>query len=147
MLRESSKLEGKEVDLQVLSGNAGSGVLPAEDELIAFAETALMFDQSATTAARERLVALIGFDAMIDSACIIANFQRMVRIADGTGIPLDTPVAMVTTAIREDLGINDFGSAENTKPITGIKRQFGLLLGKLLPFVFRQMAKRNNSKL
>jgi len=49
---------------------------------------------------------------------------------------------MVTTDTREALGINEFGSAENTKPIKGIRRLFSLLSGKALPFVFRQMAKR-----
>ncbi|MFT7688134.1 MAG: hypothetical protein ACI9FB_003494 [Candidatus Azotimanducaceae bacterium] len=146
MLRESSKLEGADVDLQVLGGHTGSGDLPAEAELLAFAETALMFDVSATKTAREKLVEVIGYDAMIDSACIIANFQRMVRIADGTGIPLDTPVAMVTAGIREELGINAFGSAENTKPTRGIARLIGLLLAEVLSLVFKQMAKRNNSK-
>ena len=146
MLRESSKLEGKKINLQVLtdgsSTEADTEGLPAEDALLAFAESALKFDKGATTIAREKLIDLIGYEAMVDSACIIANFQRMVRIADGTGIPLDTPVAMVTIDIREALGINEFGSAENTKPIKGIKRLFGLLLGKVLSFVFRQMAKR-----
>ncbi|MFT5211128.1 MAG: hypothetical protein ACI9CE_002865 [Flavobacterium sp.] len=146
MLRESSKLEGREVNLQVLANGgqteASTKGLPAEEALLAFAETALLFDSNATESAREKLIEQIGYDAMIDSACIIANFQRMVRIADATGIPLDTPVAMVTADIREELGINAFGSAESTKPITGIKKYFGLLLGKALPFVFRQMAKR-----
>jgi hypothetical protein len=149
MLRESSRLEGESVDLKVIasgvssasggSGDAGAQGLPAEAELLAFAEAALGYDTDATTNARDKLAAAIGEPAMVDAACIIANFQRMVRIADATGIPLDTPVAMVTTDIREELGINDFGSADNTPAIKGMKKIAGRALGKLLPYVFRRM--------
>lgn len=144
MLRESSRLEGSEVNLQVVvGGHEGEDSLPGEKQLLGFAETALYFDKEATKLARENLIAELGEAAMIDSACIIANFQRMVRIADGTGIPLDTPVALVTTDLREKLGINEFGSAENTPEISGLGKIIGRILGKILPLIFRQMAKKS----
>lgn len=59
---------------------------------------------------------------MVDAAGVIANFQRMVRIADGTGIPLDEPVAMLTTDIREELGLNHYGSADRTPLPNTFKR-------------------------
>ncbi len=52
---------------------------------------------------------------MVDAAGVIANFQRMVRIADGIGIRLDDPVMMLTADIRVDLGINDYGGRRTPK--------------------------------
>ena len=44
--------------------------------------------------------------ALVDAAAVVGNFERMVRIADGTGIPLDKPVAMVSADMREELGLD-----------------------------------------
>ena len=38
----------------------------------------------------------------------------MVRIADGCGIALDDIMVEMTEDLRADLGINEFGSADNT---------------------------------
>jgi hypothetical protein len=111
LLRESSKLTGSEVDLNVItSGLEVESGVPAEAELVNFAEAALAQDNDAISTARSDLAREIGTQGMIDAAAVIANFQRMVRIADGTGIPLDAPMAMVTKEMREALGINEFGS-------------------------------------
>lgn len=56
-------------------------------------------------------------EALVDAAAVIGNFQRMVRIADGTGIPLDKPLAAITADMCKELGYNDFGSAKNTPPV------------------------------
>jgi hypothetical protein len=143
MLRESSRVNGSEVNLQVLtSGSDGEGKVPAESELVAFAEAAMGDNRQAISNARKNLAERVGIEGMIDSAGVVANFQRMVRIADGTGIPLDTPVAIITAGIRDDLGINEFGSADNTPEIGFFKRILGVLLTPLLPFVFRGMTKQ-----
>ena len=78
---------------------------------------------------------------MIDAAGIIANFQRMVRIADGTGIPLDEPVAMMTQDLRSDLGINKYGSAGNAPSLAFPKRLFGRILRPILPALMKRMAR------
>jgi hypothetical protein len=60
----------------------------------------------------------------------------MVRIADATGIPLDAPVDIMTSDVRETLGIDRFTAAANT-PRAGVVRRaltpvLRPLLGKLL---------------
>ena len=79
--------------------------------------------------ARDALQHACGLEAMIDTAAVVANFQRMVRIADSTGIPLDTGMTGMTTALREELGINEFASASNTPPSDGWLQFTGQLLG------------------
>ena len=70
-----------------------------------------------------------------------ANFQRMVRIADGSGIPLDAPMAMITADIRDELGINEFSSANLTQKVGPVKRVLGKVMAMILPVLFRRMAK------
>ena len=56
----------------------------------------------------------LGDQAAVDAAGIVANFQRMVRIADGCGIPLDDFTKDATADVREALGIHEYASAANT---------------------------------
>jgi hypothetical protein len=63
----------------------------------------------------------------------------MVRIADGTGIPLDPPMAMITADMRADLGINNYSSAEYTPEVSAFMRLLGRIMGKMIPFIFRRM--------
>ena len=64
--------------------------------------------------AREALRAAMGADAVVDCAAVVANFQRMVRIADGCGIPLDPPTIGASADFRESLGVHAYTSAANT---------------------------------
>ncbi len=147
MLRESSKIDGNDVALSMItSGNASEGnvvaAIPAAQELLRFAEDALANDTQTLTDARVQLERVIGTEGMVDAAAVIANFQRMNRIADSTGIPLDTPVAMVTEGLRDELGLNDFASAAHTPPLSLLKRFFGKILGKILPVLLRRMSNK-----
>ena len=65
-------------------------------------------------AARERVVQAIGARAAVDAAGVVANFQRMVRIADATGIPVDPYIAERTGPVAKTLGLEAFRSAANT---------------------------------
>ena len=141
MLRESSKLEGNQADLNIItSGLKVEGGVPVETELVNFAEAALGDDTNAISTARSQLETKLGREAMTDAAAVIANFQRMVVIADGTGIPLDPPMAMVTAGLRDELGINAYSSAEYTPNVGPFKRALGSVLGRFLPLLFRRMA-------
>ena len=142
MLRESSKFEGDKVDLKIItSGLEVKAGIAAEKELVDFAEAAMSQDSEAISSARLNLERKIGEQGMIDAAAVIANFQRMVRIADGTGIALDAPMAMVTAGIRDELGINEFSSAEYTPNVGFFKRILGSILGLFLPLLFRGMTR------
>lgn len=43
-----------------------------------------------------------------------AVFHGYVRVADGTGIPVDELVVATSADLREELGINAFAGMENT---------------------------------
>jgi hypothetical protein len=143
MLRVSSELEGEKVDLQsVIEGSKVQSGVPFQDELLAFAEVALGDDDEAITEAREAVRAKMGDEAVVDAAGVIANFQRMVRIADGAGIPLDTPVAVATSMIRSELGLNSYSSSDNTPELNFAQRILGRLLNPFLAPLLKQVTKR-----
>lgn len=141
MLRASSEANGQTVDLHaVVDGARTTSGVAGEAELLALVEAALTEDQaSALPQVRDRVAGQLGPAALVDAAAVIGNFQRMTRIADGTGIPLDDAVAAMTVDIREDLGLNAFGSAQYTPRVGLVKRLLVRLLG---PLVMRRMRRR-----
>ena len=79
---------------------------------------------------------------MVDAAAVIGNFQRMVRIADGAGIPLDTTLKIFTADIREELGLEAFGSAANTPRMGRLQKLGALLVQPLMGRFMRRFAGR-----
>ena len=88
---------------------------------------------------RSNLADKLGEESLIDAAAVIGNFQRMTRIADGTGIPLDDMIATLTHDLRVDLGLNDYGSADYTPKVNPLKR---LLVRFLEPLIIKRMRKQ-----
>lgn len=138
LLRASGEHEGDTVDLHAVTrgGEARSGVAD-EDVLIPFAEAAVRREAKALASAREAVARRMGDAALVDTACIVANFQRMVRIADGTGIPIDTPIALISADMRDELGISEYGSSASTPPVTGARRLLGRALRPMVPLLMR----------
>ena len=86
----SSKASGIDVDLDIVAGRENTREeVPQANELIEFAEAATMRDDRRLAAARNTLADLLGEEAVVDSAAVIAAFNMNTRIADATGIPLD----------------------------------------------------------
>ena len=115
MLRESSKRSGTLDGLNLqgaVNPDADSGV-PHGRLLTAFAEAAVL-RTDALPGLRKRIVSELGPQELVDAAGVVANFQRMVRIADGCGIPLDEFTKDATDDCREELGIHEFASAANS---------------------------------
>lgn len=130
------------VNLEQAQTNTG---VPSGTALLEFVEAVVQGDPEAISTARTAVRDQLGEPAMIDSAAVIANFQRMVRIADSTGIPLDEPVLMMTQGIRGDLGINNYSAAKNSPTLNPIKRIVGRMLGPFAPKILQRMAKRRAS--
>ncbi len=110
---------------------ASSGVAHA-DALVAFTEAVLGEDDAELTRARAEALERVGPAGLVDAAAVVGNFQRMVRIADSTGIPLDAPLALTTEDLRSELGLDRFGSAANTPPPGRLARILGRALQPVL---------------
>ena len=142
-LRVSAKISGDDIDLEgIVEGEAVATGIPGGKALLAFAEAGLGDDAAAITAARQRVREELGERAMVDAACIIANFQRMVRIADGTGIALDNPLVALTADLRDELGINDYPTARVTREAGWFARLLARLVRPILPALMRRAMSR-----
>ena len=115
MLRESSQQTSALDNLNLqgtVNPEADTGV-PHGNLLTAFAEAAV-HQTDALPGLRDQIVAELGVQELVDAAGVVANFQRMVRIADGCGIPLDEFTKDATDDCREELGLHEYASAANT---------------------------------
>lgn len=108
-------------------------------------EAVLQGDANTITTTREAVSKQLGEPAMIDSAAVIANFQRMVRIADSTGIPLDEPVLMMTQSLRHKLGIDNFSAAKNSPALNPVKRVLGHVLSPFATRILQRIAKKRTA--
>lgn len=149
MLRASVETEGNEVDYRGISDpeNAEESSVPGAGALINLVEAGLSGNAAAASAARERVRRELGSEALVDAAGVIGNFERMVRIADGTGIPLDASVNVATEAIRGELGIDRFGSSENTQPVRRWQRLIGRVLEPIARFVLQKIGQRGRARM
>ena len=111
MLRGSSTSSGESVNLDaIVHGQKAESGIPGGSELIRFTDAVLQNPADLETA-RAALVARLGEAEMVDAAGVIGNFQRMVRIAASTGIPVDGFMAEANADVREQLGLNALPSA------------------------------------
>lgn len=112
LLRRSGDHSGTDYGLDgIVDGNGGSGV-GHEKELLAFVDAAIAGSLAEITTARTAIEAGLGREAMIDAAAVIAGFDGITRVADGTGIPLEPPKAEASADWRARLGIDDYWTAK-----------------------------------
>lgn len=139
MLRASGEYHGKNFDIDAVRDDAAaadSGVAHAE-ALLAFAEHAVGGDDDELARSRERLRTEMDDAALVDTAAIVGNFQRMTRIADATGIPLDPPVNALSADLQDRLGLTEFSAAENTVRPNRLVRG---VVGALRPWLLKLAA-------
>jgi hypothetical protein len=148
MLRASIETQGERADLRCVVGesDSASNAIPAAAALIALVEATVCAETEVITQARDRLRSEIGSEGLVDAAAIIGNFERMVRIADATGIPLDTAVNVATESIRSELGIDRYASAANTRPVELWQRVVGRALEPVVTRGLRWLGRRARSK-
>ena len=136
MLRASSEFEGGPVDLEAVTAAGTSSGVAHGDVLAALAEAMVGRDDEALTDARRAVLDEMGPDPLVDAVAVASNFERAVRIADATGIPLDAPLELLSEDLRDDLDLVRFDSAATT-PVANAARQ---ALGRVLRPVARASA-------
>ena len=107
MLRASVEATGGEIDLNAAINGTGESGVEHGDLLGQFA-AALVRREPGLADLRERVRAAVGEEGLAEVSGVTGNFQRMVRIADGTGIPIEPRKAAATVDLREQLNINRF---------------------------------------
>lgn len=82
--------------------------IPHGAELLEMAESMVLGDNARVAAAREALFEAAGAQATVDAIGVAANFERMTRIADATGIPLGETLEQASADVREELALDRF---------------------------------------
>ena len=111
MLRWSSNADGLRADLAAVAAGEGDGGLPHGAELIAFTEAIGSGEDDAIQRTRAQLVDAAGEEFMVDAAAVVANFEMMTRVADGTGAKFPDAGADKRAELASSLGIDVFTSA------------------------------------
>ena len=78
--------------------------MPHGPQLVAFAE-AIVKGTETLARSRAAVIEALGPEAMVDAAGVASNFERMVRIADSTGIELGDRLENGSAAVRVALGL------------------------------------------
>jgi hypothetical protein len=147
MLRASIEYQGLDAaGVRAISEGAkvGDAGIRHGAHLVAFAEAAVAGDGAELATARDALREAAGSAALVDAAGVVGNFERMVRIADGTGIPIDSFVAQLSGGIREELGLDDF-STRRVAPGGPLLRVFAPVLRGAALLGFRIAGRRARS--
>lgn len=149
MLRVSVEMTGNKIDMNVVTGDTATirNSIDFGDTLVAFSEALVGENDDALDKARSTVIKEMGTEVLIDAAALVGNFQRMVRIANSTGIPLDTPMDVLSEDMQEKLSFNKFVSAVNTPDNGLLQRAVGKVLRPIVKsamWVF--MVKRKSLK-
>lgn len=138
-------MTGQEVDLHLaVDGSAGSDGGIAHGALLSdFATAAATGDEPALERTRQEILAKLGPEQLVDAAALVAHYEKMDRIADATGIPLDIPMQVLGGEMRDSLGIGKFTSAQNTKTAGPVKRTLQRLLRAIMFPVLKHLSTRN----
>ena len=142
-------MTGKALDVRAVttdSAAATSGVAHAET-LLALADAMVGTDDDALARAREDVLDRLGPEQLVDAAAVASNFERMVRIADATGIPLDGPLDVMSEDLRQELGINRFGAAASTPAAGRGRRAAGRLLRPMVFGALRLVGRIRSSRI
>jgi hypothetical protein len=134
LLRASGAVSGEQVDVTAVTSTASAGTcgVPHAAVLLAFVDGVVGTDDAALAAARAAVLRNLGPEALVDAAAVASNFERMVRVADATGTPLDPPLVIVTEALRRDLDLDRFTAAAATPPPQALWRLGGRALEPLV---------------
>jgi hypothetical protein len=116
MLSWSGHEQDCEIDLAALGRGEAATSVALNAELHAFATAASGVDGAALHAARAELITaadglgLDGTAVMVDAAAVVANFEMMTRLADGTGARFPEEVANDRHELSVAMGVDTVAS-------------------------------------
>ena len=116
MLRASAMTTETDINLQGVKGDQEAATLGIKHgkELMLLGEAVATRNQALLGKTRQKLLDEAGASVLVDAAGVAANFQRMARIADSMGIPIDDMENDLGKSVRTELNLTRFASAANT---------------------------------
>lgn len=114
LLRASGQQQQTEYDLNSVTQDEGDPGVPGGNHLRAITEAAIRGHWIDLPEVRKRAEADMSAQQVVDTLVVAAAFNGITRVADATGIPLDTTTAKVTGEMRDATGIANFDYAEKS---------------------------------
>jgi len=111
MLRASSSVNDLELDLSLVRGEASENEAVQHAPALANLVDSSVNDLETLSTARAALVDVSDEETMIDACAVVANFEMMTRIADGTGTRHPPERLDAIGDISDSLGLDQFTSA------------------------------------
>ncbi|MCY4427938.1 MAG: hypothetical protein OXC05_13050 [Halieaceae bacterium] len=142
------KITGQEVNLSdaVDGTDDPNAAVPHSALLCRFAEAAVMSgDKSDLPNIRNQIVTAFDLAAVVDCAGIVAHYEKMDRIADSIGLPLDAPMRIMAGDLREELNLSRFASAENTAGLGIGMRLLGSFLRRIAPMLMKFVSRKGKN--
>lgn len=119
LLRASSRAVGTDADLHAaVRPGAGDSGVPGGDVLGEFAD-AVCRRRDDLDVVRSAVGERFGAAGLVEAAATVAIFSGLVRVADGTGIPVDDGAIAESDDFRTALGLHGYAGAVNTDPRRG----------------------------
>ena len=98
------------MDTLAVKGEVDAGAVPHGNLLLGFTEAVLLDEprlDELRSELRQQVIDNMGDAAFVDVCAVVASFNAVVKIADGTGIPLEPEKAARTAEVRQHLGLDD----------------------------------------
>jgi len=113
MLSWSSEISQVPVDVRAITDPKIDPLIPGGVALLRFADAVLAQSDDIRGTA-ELVAAELGWSGLVDAAAVIANFQMMNRVADGTGMPTGRGSRVRNAALIEMLGLDRFDHTDES---------------------------------
>ena len=97
-------MSGERADVRVITDHDLESGVPQGPELLAFAED-IVRNTETLVKSRAAVMQALSPAAMVDAAGVASNFERMVRIADATGIELGASMKELSADARTALSL------------------------------------------
>ena len=110
----------------VLEGDGAAIGVPHAVALIAFGEAMLRGDAWRQGLARDAIYRDLGAEALVDAAAIVASFNAVVKLADGSGIPLEDFKQQATADLRDELGLERLNRGAGAASVAGVDSVAGV---------------------
>jgi hypothetical protein len=112
LLRGSGEREGKSFNLPGVTGASDDAIgVDSEDIILALTDAVVDGEVVRIGETRAAAVAAMGAQATVDVITGASGFKGITRVANATGIPLDTNTEETTVEMRRDTGIDEFAEA------------------------------------
>ncbi|MCY3885658.1 MAG: hypothetical protein OXG24_12185 [Gammaproteobacteria bacterium] len=108
MLRVSSQSEGFDANLKAITEEDVDAGVPFSSLLRQLTEATIEMRWGDLATFRQEAIETIGRQSTVDALAVASGFNGIVRVADATGIPIDSYEDDVGKKLRSSIGIDDF---------------------------------------